>query len=79
MTVWNHWTSRLNHITAADVQREMGSAFFDGKCRAKCIVYKATCTDCDLTYIGLCNKCSSTELRNTYWAYADKKTIACQE
>eukprot|EP00957_Ditylum_brightwellii_P080733 6139756-Ditylum_brightwellii.AAC.1 len=30
-----------------------GQCIFDGKCRAQRIVYKATCTDCDLTCTGV--------------------------
>eukprot|EP00957_Ditylum_brightwellii_P172663 13143449-Ditylum_brightwellii.AAC.1 len=33
--------------------KQNGQCIFDGKCRAQCILYKAACTDCDLTYIGV--------------------------
>eukprot|EP00957_Ditylum_brightwellii_P051772 3926234-Ditylum_brightwellii.AAC.1 len=43
--------NRLCNCNASTKQN--GQCMFGGKCRAQCIIYKATCTDCDLAYIGV--------------------------
>eukprot|EP00957_Ditylum_brightwellii_P028597 2160793-Ditylum_brightwellii.AAC.1 len=49
----NHWTSKIDLVTVTYRRKRNCQCVFGGKCRAQCIIYKATCTDCDLAYIGV--------------------------